>query len=230
MTRLSNPSNPKLANSFVTEMKNQTKTDNHSPDAKLNLRRHFLRKLRDAKEPIRVLDCFQGSKLLWGQLESEFQIASYWGVDLKEKKGRIKIDSSRILEQEGWNQNVIDLDAYGSPWKHWRNLITTCRHSVTIFLTIGTVRRFDKAALHLAGVDFRKMKIPNSLGMKIQERALGYAIAAAELFKLFPVEVLECVPQDGPRCLGITLEYRPNENKNDAENTIAAGVSSQEQK
>jgi hypothetical protein len=212
----------------------QTKTDNHSPDAKLDLRRHFLRKLRDAGDPIRVMDCFQGSKLLWGQLESEFQIASYWGVDLKEKKGRLKLDSSRILEQEGWNQNVIDLDAYGSPWKHWRNLITTCKHNVTIFLTIGMVRiaggNFDKAVLNLAGIEFRKMKLPNSLGVKLSARALDYALAAAELFKLHPVEILEAFPQNNARYIGIRLEYRPEPKENDAQKTTSTVVSSESQK
>lgn len=203
----------------------KTKTDNHNPEAKLELRRHFLRKLRDAKEPIRVMDCFQGSKLIWGQLETEFQIASYWGVDLEEKKGRLKLDSSRILEQEGWNQNVIDLDAYGSPWKHWLNLLTTCRHNITIFLTIGPVRRFDKVVLHLAGAEFRKMKLPNSLGLKIQERGLSYALAAAEAFKLHPVEIMEATPQDGPHCVGIRLEYRPAPKENEAEKPIDNAVS-----
>jgi hypothetical protein len=201
----------------MANAKFQTRTDNHSPAAKLDLRRHFLKKMRDAGEPIRVMDCFQGSKLIWGQLETEFQIASYWGVDLKEKKGRIKIDSSRILEQEGWNQNVIDLDAYGSPWKHWRNLITTCRHNVTAFMTIGMVRmgggNLDNAANALMGVVFQRMKIPASMGPKISSRALPHALATAEYFKLFPVEIIEAFPQQNCRYIGVRLEYRPEKSE-----------------
>lgn len=197
----------------------QTRTDNHSPDAKLDLRRHFLRKMKEAGEPIRVMDCFQGSKLIWGQLESEFQIASYWGVDLKEKKGRIKIDSSRILEQEGWNQNVIDLDAYGSPWKHWRNLITTCKHNVTVFLTIGGARRgrakVDESVNLLVGVVFQKSKLPASFAARLSEMVFPYALSAAELFGLYPVETIEALPQENSRLIGVKLEYRPNKNESE---------------
>src|SRR5438067_975429 len=115
----------------------QTKTDNHNAAAKLALRRHFLRQLAAQGEAIQVLDCFQGEGVMWKTLRSEFPVAGYWGVDVKPKKGRLKIDSARILEQSGWTQNVVDLDAYGSPWKHFQNLIATCQHSVTVFLTIG---------------------------------------------------------------------------------------------
>jgi hypothetical protein len=140
---------------------NKTKTDNHNATAKLELRRYFLRKLVEADEPINVLDCFQGEGVLWNKLRSEFPVAGYWGVDVKPKKGRLKIDSARILEQPGWTQNVVDLDAYGSPWQHFLNLISTCRHSVTVFLTIGMVKigggNCGKAALQIAGIRFKNL-------------------------------------------------------------------------
>lgn len=66
-----------------------TKTDNHNPAAKLALRRHFLRKYHAVGE-IRVIDCCQGSAKLWTQLRKEFEIKSYWGVDVKPKAGRLR--------------------------------------------------------------------------------------------------------------------------------------------
>lgn len=93
-----------------------TKTDNKDPSAKLELRRYFLRKYH-AGEPIHVLDCCQATGFLWRTLRQEFPIASYWGLDLKPKKGRLQIDSTRVLEQNGWKQNVVDVDTYGSPWE-----------------------------------------------------------------------------------------------------------------
>lgn len=115
-----------------------TKTDNACPDVKLALRRYMLDRYH-VGEPIRVLDCCQGSGVLWGTLQQEYDLAGYWGVDVKHKPGRLKLDSSRILARPGWRENVIDIDTYGSPWKHWTNLIKTIDHPTTVFLTIGQV-------------------------------------------------------------------------------------------
>jgi len=117
-------------------MGNKTVTDNGCVKAKLELRRHFLRKYH-SEQPPRVFDCCQGSKVIWTQLQSEFETKSYWGVDLKPKKGRLKIDSERILNQPGWNFDVIDCDTYGSPWKHYAAIQRHATKPVTVFLTIG---------------------------------------------------------------------------------------------
>ncbi|HET7624393.1 MAG TPA: hypothetical protein VFM25_03940 [Verrucomicrobiae bacterium] len=195
---------------------NRTKTDNHNPAAKLELRRHFLRQLVRENEPIRVLDCFQGSGLLWNRLRSEFPVAAYWGVDVKPKKGRLKIDSARILEQPGWNQNVIDLDAYGSPWKHFQNLIATCNHSVAVFLTVGMVRigggNCGKAALEIAGVRFEKLKLPSALGVKISENTLNHALAAAENRGFQIGEIFEAFPQKNARYIGLKMGFPREKN------------------
>lgn len=94
------------------------KTDNTNLPAKLDLRRRFLRKYH-AEDPANVLDCCQGDGVIWKTLRREFTIAGYWGVDTKRKPGRLRLDSSRILAQAGWLQNVVDIDTYGSPWRHW---------------------------------------------------------------------------------------------------------------
>jgi hypothetical protein len=112
------------------------KTDNHDPSAKLALRRYFLEKYH-ADGSAQVLDCCQGGGLLWKELRKTHAVASYWGVDVKPKKGRLKLDSIRILAQPGWPQNVIDIDTYGSPWKHWAAMLPNVSRPLTVFLTIG---------------------------------------------------------------------------------------------
>jgi hypothetical protein len=191
-------------------MSTGTKCDNHNPAAKLLLRRHFLRRFHAETAP-RVLDCFQGSGLVWGQLGSEFALASYWGVDLKPKKGRLKIDSARILEQEGWAADVVDLDAYGSPWTHWRNLVRTFRgERVTVFLTFGQVKMFglsancDSTVLDMAGVKFER-KLPTSLRSRFNGLALDFAVADAARNGLEAVEVQEAFPQGRARYIGVHL-------------------------
>lgn len=116
----------------------QTKTDNANLPAKLALRRHFLDKYhRDT--PPRVMDCCAGSGVIWSSLRREYEVASYWAIDVKAKRGRMQLDSSRVLQLQGWQEDVIDVDAYGSPWQHWLNILQTVDHPVTVFLTIGQV-------------------------------------------------------------------------------------------
>src|SRR3954469_21082851 len=106
--------------------------ENSHLKAKLDLRRHYLERYHAAGER-RVFDGFQAKGLLWSILRKEFPLASYWGVDLVEKKGRIKVDSARVLAQPGWNANIVDLDAYGSPWKHWLGVLKNAERSLTVF-------------------------------------------------------------------------------------------------
>jgi hypothetical protein len=193
-------------------MGQQTKTDNHNPASKLLLRQHFLAKYHGEKPP-RVLDCFQGSGLLWLKLSREFPLGSYWGVDLKPKKGRLKIDSSRILEQHGWEADVVDLDAYGSPWTHWRHLVRTFSgESVTVFLTIGMVKvgggNFDRSVLDLTGCKFRELKLPKGLGVRLSDNAVAFAMADAVAAGLEPVEVQEAFPSARARYLGVHLRRK----------------------
>ena len=175
-------------------MSSGTKTDNHNPAAKLALRRHFLREYH-AKEPVHVLDCFQAQGRLWSALQREFKVASYWGVDITPKKGRLCIDSARILDQPGWPQNVIDLDAYGSPWKHWFALLAHCDHDVTVFLTIGFARQGAgnqicgtlRSAL---GLTFEKYELPPVLGGKLMDLGIDACLAVA-LRRFEVVEAIE---------------------------------------
>jgi hypothetical protein len=151
---------------------------------------------------------------LWLKLGSEFRLGSYWGVDLKPKPGRLKIDSSRILEQTGWEADVVDLDAYGSPWTHWTHLVRTfAGQAVTVFLTIGMIRmgggNFDHAILGLTGCRFSRLKIPSSLGVRLSDHALRFALGAAAGAGLQAVEIQEAFPQGRARYLGIRLARIP---------------------
>lgn len=155
----------------------ETKTDNKDPRAKLELRRHFLRRYH-ADGDLHVFDCCQATGLLWRTLRSEFPVKKYWGVDLKEKPGRLKIDSVRILEQPGLEANVIDVDTYGSPWKHWAAILQHQRPPLTIFLTIGQVSMgTDKLILQTLGLG--RLKIPPGIAVKLHERGLQSLLGLA---------------------------------------------------
>lgn len=179
------------------------KTDNHDPRAKLALRRYFLQKYH-AEEPPRVLDCCQGGGLMWAQLRKEFPVTNYWGLDLKPKKGRLKLDSVRVLAQPGWNQNVIDIDTYGSPWKHWAQLVKNVQAPATVFLTIGQWQMgVDKTILEAMGLG--GLKIPPDIGAKILRFSLSYCLTTGCVNDIIINEVVEAVSHGTARYVGVRL-------------------------
>lgn len=181
------------------------KVDNHNPVAKLALRRHFLRRYHSNGE-IRVLDCCQGSARLWTQLRTEFPIATYWGVDLKRKAGRLQIDSQRILNQPGWRENVIDIDTYGSPWKHWFALLQHCDHDATVFLTVGHVALggVDKTLLTALGLG--ALEVPAGIAVKLVTLGSAYCIGKCSESGFGVAEVAEVEnPSGSARYIGVRL-------------------------
>lgn len=183
------------------------KTDNHNLSAKLDLRRYFLRKYH-ADKPPSVLDCCQGSGVIWAKLREEFEVASYWGVDLKSKKGRLKIDSVKILSQPGWTQDVVDVDAYASPWKHWAAIQANGQFPLTVFLTRGshsleTLDTFEKAAI---GLRFER-EIPGAFWPKLQlmDMAIRYCVART-CDGIIIREAVEAVSDGNARYVGVRLE------------------------
>jgi hypothetical protein len=188
------------------------KTDNHSLAAKLDLRRFFLSRFHRNQPPI-VFDCCQGSGKLWGQLRREFAIARYWGVDLKPKPGRLKVDSSRIVGQPGFRADVVDIDTYGSPWTHWLNLLGNLRTPATVFLTIGFIRaggggNTSAAERNAIGATFSRLECPPSLlaspvlRAHIRARMLAHPLTLG--FRI--VSAMEAPAGRSATYLGIRLE------------------------
>lgn len=182
------------------------KTDNHNPKAKLDLRRYFLRRYH-ADTPPRVLDCCQGSGLLWKSLRDEFEVESYWGLDLKPKKGRLKLASERVLAQKGWNQNVVDIDTYGFPWRHWAAMLPAVHQPTTVFLTIGQVHiagsPLQETARKILGIG--SLKIPNAIGANLNKLATNYLLTLPQLFGIIIAEAVEAVSDGNARYIGVHL-------------------------
>lgn len=182
-----------------------TKTDNHDPRAKLNLRRRFLEKYHSSGDA-RVVDCCMGSGFIWGVLKKEFNLSSYVGLDLKPKKGRLKIDSARYLEAGGWKHNCIDIDTYGSPWKHWLAVLNFAEWPVTVFLTIGLIRiggggSMQKEALKIIGIP---KKTPVGIIGSLHDYACNCCLAEA-LKRFDIVEAIEAESNGSARYIGIRI-------------------------
>lgn len=127
-------------------MTNSTKTDNAHLSSKLALRRHLLDRFH-ATDDVRVFDCCQGSGVIWKTLRRTVKVTTYWGVDVKPRPGRLKIDSRRVVCQAGLDANVVDIDTYGMPWDHWCGLLPNVSRPTTVFLTIGLVTMGGGAGL-----------------------------------------------------------------------------------
>lgn len=188
------------------------KTDNHDPAAKLKLRRFFLSRFH-SDAPAHVLDCCQGDGLLWNSLFREFTVASYWGIDVKPKPGRVRLDSARVLAQPGWPQNVIDIDTYGSPWKHWEAMLPNVVRPVTVFLTIGqltqgVVGSLGDLPLVYMGLGSLAKKLPSGFHSTwmLRTRCVPYALRRAVDFGINVIEAVEAVSTGSVRYIGVRLE------------------------
>ena len=188
-------------------MTQPAKTDNHDPAAKLFLRHYFLRKYH-GDGVARVLDCCMGSGFLWRELRKTHAVKSYLGLDVKSKKGRLKIDSARYLDAGGWDHDCIDVDTYGCPYHHWFALLKNLSPGrATVFLTIGKgmkglsiISKDGFAAMGLAG-----FKIPPAIQGRLWDHAFTYCIAASRQHGIEITEAIEATSTGNARYIGLRL-------------------------
>jgi hypothetical protein len=172
------------------------KIDNSSVPAKLALRRYFLKRYH-ADRPPHVIDCCVGEGVLWGRLRKEFAVASYLPIDKKNIPGRLRVnDSARILELPGLRADVIDVDTYGLPWRHWIAIIRGMDRPTTVFLTIGRLfmaggSRLSREEADALGLSFRKLKLPTSLSGRLCPLAIDRLLGLAPANGLRVIEARE---------------------------------------
>lgn len=196
------------------------KTDNHNLEAKLELRRYFLRGYH-LSEPPNVFDACAGDGVIWRKLREEFAIGPYLAADRKAGAGVQINDSARLLGCEGWTFDVIDVDTYGVPWKHWFALLHNGIKAMTVFLTIGRVTvggispQADGDTLRVLGlapiiakIKASGWKMPQSLTGLVRDK-VGFDVCMNEAeragFKF--VELIEAENPGGhARYIGARLE------------------------
>lgn len=183
--------------------------DNSHLQAKLDLRRYFLETYHQEQE-IRVLDCCQGSGVIWSILRQEFELAAYWGVDVKQKEGRLKIDSRHLMRAAS-TRTVVDIDTYGSPWVHWLEMIPYIAQPTTVFLTIGTMKNNNvtnqsKAVISAMGLGQLYSHIPRTLLAKVGGLAVTRLLTVGCDDGIMPIQVVEAIGGNTARYLGIRLE------------------------
>lgn len=191
-------------------MSTQPKTDNDHFGAKVTLRRYFLERYHTGTngQPALVFDACQATGQLWSALRRDFR-CQYWGVDKTPMKGRLKIDSSRVLEQPGWKFTVVDVDTYGSPFAHWEAILKNAKHPVTVFLTIrsaGMAGAADGALKRLIGLGALAQRVPVSMGPKLTEIGVAHCLAMSYTYGHDVIECREAPRGRTARYIGIRLE------------------------
>lgn len=183
------------------------KTDNGNLAGKLHLRRYFMERYH-ADGSALVFDACQGSGVLWAELRRDFD-CTYWGVDTKTRPGRLSVDSVRVLAQPGWTFDIVDIDTYGSPWKHWEQVLKNASRPTTVFLTIGATMHkgsVDAAALRALGLDELAHRIPESLKGKLSDFSVAYCLAMSYNYGWKVALAMEAPPNRRTRYVGVRLE------------------------
>jgi hypothetical protein len=184
------------------------KTDNAHLGAKLQLRRYFLSTYHGegTARPI-VFDCCQGDAVIWTRLRSEFDVR-YFGVDRKVKKGRLAIDSARLLERGPLPYDIIDVDTYGSPWRHWTNILPHVVKPTTVFLTFGVINLSgaDHHILEELGLGRLVKRVPSTIAGRLLDTCVESLLGKSYNFNLTPHDPREVVGMKGSaRYFGVRL-------------------------
>lgn len=182
------------------------KTDNHNIEAKLALRKLFV------SDGVSVLDCFSGeSEAIWSALRKKYRITEYVALDIKAKKNRLKIDSLRFLEGQHWKFDIIDLDAYGSPWSHWMEVLKTDRQSeIVVFLTIGSAVFGRLSSVALRSMNLPK-ETPSGMHKQLSSESVSFMLAECYKFDWIVIKASEAMNHGGSaRYLALHLKKQHN--------------------
>lgn len=111
------------------------KTDNHYLKEKINLRKEVLKMVDN---PV-ILECFSGRGLLWDSIDDKYQITRIEIEKGKNKKSHLQGDSFKFLKGFDLSKfNIIDLDAYGVPFKYIDYIIKSNFKGYIIVTSIQT--------------------------------------------------------------------------------------------
>src|SRR5262249_34311674 len=134
---------------------------------------------------------------------------SYWGVDVKRRPGGLQVDSLRVIGIGRLDADVIDVDTYGSPWKHWMALLPQITRPTTVFVTEGIVRMgggvVDSIIGEAMGLRFPSLRMPTSLAPKLGRQSWRYAAALARNHGLRVEAIVEALHEGTARYYGFRL-------------------------
>lgn len=181
-------------------------TDNKGISDKLTLRRYLLDKYHCGGKTADVLDCCQGDGVLWGKLKTTHKPRRYMGVDVKPRRGRIKIDSAKLL-MTSFSHNFIDVDMHGAPWRHWFFAIQNATQPTTFALTHGRTGVQTGGSPEALAAMGLTVSVPKTLGNRLAwDVSLPYCLAAAEDYGWKIVEAVSVGGHTNCKFIGVRIE------------------------
>jgi hypothetical protein len=172
----------------VASPKLRLKTDNHSLEDKLRLRREVVELAGFDK--LQVLDLFAGEGNIWKALRKQprkpdgppaLNVTKYTPVDAAQRQPgqiRFKITPRLIasLDTDGGLQryNVIDVDCYGDPWDIWQAILFRIKKTTCVFMTRGKVT-YGAGRMPISNLAKQVMGIPKEWNVPGKIELLDYA-------------------------------------------------------
>jgi hypothetical protein len=112
------------------------KTDNHYLEEKILLRKEVLTLVEKPK----ILECFSGKGILYDNIDQKFEITRIEIEKNKSQKSHLCGDSYKfLLSIDLTKYNIIDLDAYGIPFKYIDFIVNSNFKGYVIVTAIQTV-------------------------------------------------------------------------------------------
>src|SRR5688500_1633113 len=112
-------------------------------------------------------------------------------------------------------EDVIDVDTYGSPWRHWAALLPNVSRPTTVFLTIGATMfrgSVDAFALEAMGLRFKRLHLPESMCGKLSDLSLPYCLHLARRFGVEISDAIEAVSDGNARYIGCRIHPKKQGN------------------
>jgi tRNA G26 N,N-dimethylase Trm1 len=96
------------------------KTDNHYLSEKIQLREEVISLVKNPK----ILECFSGKGVLYQNIKKDYQITRIEIEKGKNKNVHLQGDSYKyLIGMDLKKYNIIDLDAYGIPYKYIEHIV-----------------------------------------------------------------------------------------------------------
>lgn len=133
-------------------------------------------------------------------------------------------NSVRILAQ-GIPENVIDIDTYGLPWKHYGEVVSHLRGPTTVFLTIGIIGQsmnLERTSAEKIGVGSLSIP-PGAIANRLNRIAVSYCLTSCYGAGIIIEEAVEAISSGNARYIGVRLKKRePEVSATGSPHTLAA--------
>lgn len=107
---------------------------------------------------------------------------------------------------------IVDIDTYGSPWRHYYALLPNIHKPTTIFLTNGLIKimggNVSKEEKEAIWINFKTVNPPQALIVKACKKSISYCFARCYDYNIIIIEAMEAVSYGNAKYYGLRLEVK----------------------